>query len=74
VDPGRGWLITLPVPEDVLGRLGGPAQVAARLRPILDASPGPDGGLTPDASDKLAAAYGELLRHLEAVTQQPGQQ
>jgi hypothetical protein len=74
VDPGKGWLITLPVSEEVLGRLGGPAQVGERLRPIFDALPGQAGALTPDASDKLTAAYGELFRHLEAVAQQPGQE
>jgi hypothetical protein len=73
VDPHQGRSVTLPVPEDVLGKLGGADQVGKRLRPILEAVPGPDSALTPDASDKLASAYGEVLQHLSAMSR-PGQQ
>jgi hypothetical protein len=68
VDPGKGRAITLPVPEEVLRKLGGASQVAERLRPILDTPPGPGGPLTPDASDKLASAYGDVLQHLAAAS------
>jgi hypothetical protein len=73
VDPGKGRSITLPVPEEVLGRLGGASQVGERLRPILDAPPGTGRPLTPDASDKLALAYGDVLLHLAAASR-PGKQ
>jgi hypothetical protein len=68
VDPGKGRSITLPVPEEVLGRLGGASQVGERLRPILDAPPGTGRPLTPDASDQLASAYGDVLQHLAAAS------
>jgi hypothetical protein len=71
VDPHQGRSVTLPVPEDVLGKLGGADQVGKRLRPILDAVPG--SALTPDASETLASAYGEVLQHLTAMSR-PGQQ
>jgi hypothetical protein len=73
VDPGKGWSVTLPVPKQVLGRLGGASQLGERLRPIVDARPGPGHELTPDASDQLAAAYGEVLHHLEVAVSQNGQ-
>jgi hypothetical protein len=73
VDPGKGWSVTLPVPKQVLGRLGGASHLKERLRPIVDALPGPGGELTPDASDQLAAAYGEVLHHLEVAVSQKGQ-
>ena len=55
------------MPEEVLGKLGGASQVGERLRPILDA-PGTGRPLTPDASDKLASAYGDVLQHLAAAS------
>jgi hypothetical protein len=67
VDPGKGWLVALPVPEEVLARLGGPARLGERLQPILNTQPGQSGPLTPDASDPLASAYDELFRQLTAV-------
>jgi hypothetical protein len=73
VDPGKGWSVTLPVPKQVLGRLGGASHLKERLRPIVDALPGPGGELTPDASDQLAAVYGEVLHHLEVAVSQKGQ-
>jgi hypothetical protein len=73
VDPGKGRAITLPVPEEVLGKLGGASQVGERLRPILDAPPGTGRPLTPEASDKLASAYGEVLQHLAAASRREGQ-
>jgi hypothetical protein len=68
VDPGKGRSVTLPVPEDVLGKLGGASQVGERLRPILDAPPGPGRLLTPEATDKLASAYGDVLQRLAAAS------
>jgi hypothetical protein len=73
VDPEKGWSVTLPVPKQVLGRLGGASHLGERLRPIVDALPGPGGELTPAASDKLAAVYGEVLHHLEVAVSQKGQ-
>jgi len=70
VDPGKGWFIRLPVPMDVVRKLGGSTELAARLRPLLDTAPGHYNELPPDAADRLTAAYDELLRHLEAVTHQ----
>ena len=67
VDPRKGRSVTLPVPEEVLGKLGGASQVGERLRPILDA-PGTGRPLTPDASDKLASAYGDVVQHLAAAS------
>jgi hypothetical protein len=72
VNTRGGWSITLPMPEEVLGQLGGSSQVRARLGGILAAMPGPESGLTPDASDKLSAVYGTLLQHLEAVIREEG--
>ncbi len=72
VNPHGGWSITLPVPEEVLGRLGGSSQVRERLGGILAAMPGPESDLTPDASDKLSAVYGTLFQHLEAVIREEG--
>lgn len=68
VDPGKGRSVTLPVPEEVLGRLGGACRLGERLRPILDAPPGTGRPLTPEASDKLASAYGDVLQHLAAAS------
>jgi hypothetical protein len=73
VDPRKGRSVTLPVPEQVLGKLGGASQVGERLRPILDAPPGTGRPLTPEASDELASAYGEVLRHLAAASRREGQ-
>jgi hypothetical protein len=72
VNPHGGWSITLPVPEEVLGRLGGSSQVRERLGGILAAMPGPESDLTPDASDKLSAVYGTLFQHLEALIREEG--
>jgi hypothetical protein len=72
VNPHGGWSITLPVPEEVLGRLGGSSQVRERLGGILAAMPGPGSDLAPDASDKLSAVYGTLFQHLEAVIREEG--
>jgi hypothetical protein len=72
VDPGKGWSVTLPVPKQVLGRLGGASQLGERLRPLVDARPGSGRELAPAASDKLAAAYGEVLHHLEVAVSQNG--
>jgi hypothetical protein len=72
IDPGKGWFIKLPVPRDVVRKLGGSAELAERVRPILDTTPDHYDELAPDAADRLTAAYDELLRHLEAVTRQDG--
>lgn len=73
VDPHKGRSVTLPVPEQVLGKLGGASRVGERLQPILDAPAVADGALTPDARDKLASAYGEVLEHLAAASRRAGQ-
>ena len=73
VDPHKGRSVTLPVPEQVLGKLGGASRVGERLRPILEAPAVADGALTPDARDKLASAYGEVLQHLAAASRRTGQ-
>jgi hypothetical protein len=70
VDPGKGFRVTLPVPMEVLGKLGGRDELAGRLRLLLDADLGQQGTLAPEVSDKLAAAYNELLHHLEALAAQ----
>jgi hypothetical protein len=67
VDPGKGWLVTLPVPREVVGKLGGPDRLAQRLQPIMDTSPGQFSQLTPDATDELASAYDELFEQLKAI-------
>ncbi len=67
VDPGKGWLVTLPMPREVVGKLGGPAQLGERLRPLLATRPGHHGELTTDARDTLAAAYDELFQQLKAT-------
>lgn len=72
VNPHGGWSITLPVPEEVVGRLGGSSQVRERLGGILAAMPGPESDLTPDASDKLSAVYGTVIQHLEAMVREEG--
>ena len=68
VDPGKGWLVTLPVPREVLGKLGGPVRLGERLRPIMNTKLDQFSQLTPDASDKLASAYGDVLQHLAAAS------
>jgi hypothetical protein len=70
VDPGKGWRVVLPVPREVMGKLGGPAQLGERLRPILEINLDQPGQLAPEVSEKLASAYDELLQHLEAATSQ----
>jgi hypothetical protein len=71
VDPGKGWRVVLPLPREVVAKLGGPAQLGERVRSI-HTSLGQSGQLTGEASDNLASAVDELLRHLEAVTGQEG--
>jgi hypothetical protein len=73
VDPHQGRSVTLPMPEQVLGKLGGASRVGERLRPILDGPAVADGALTPDARDQLASAYGEVLQHLTAASRRAGQ-
>jgi hypothetical protein len=65
-------MVALPVPEEVLGKLGGASQVGERLLPILAAPPGSGRPLSPDASDKLASAYSEVLQHLTAASRREG--
>jgi len=67
VDPGKGWWVALPVPREVLGRLGGSAQLEERLRPITNTGLGQFGQLTPAASDELTSAYDGLFRQLTAI-------
>src|ERR1035437_8009264 len=64
VDPGKGWLVTLPVPREVLGKLGGPVRLGERLRPIMNTKLDQFGQLTPHAPHNLASAYGELVQQL----------
>jgi hypothetical protein len=68
VDPGKGWLVTLPVPSEVSGEARRPSPAGERLRPIMNTKLDQFGQLTPDASDKLASAYGDVLQHLAAAS------
>jgi hypothetical protein len=67
IDKRGGSSITVPIPREVVDRLGGSSRLLARLHPILDAEALGSSSITPDAAVKLTTQYEELFDQLGAI-------
>ena len=70
-DPTGGWSVTIPIPESVIERLGGPSQLRNRLASMSASSPGPTAAARPADMTRLTADYDGLLGQIEAVIKPP---
>jgi len=70
-DPTGGWSVTIPIPESVIERLGGPSQLRNRLASMSASSWGPTSEARPVDMTRLTADYDGLLGQIETVIKPP---
>jgi hypothetical protein len=72
-DPTGGWSVTIPMPESVIEKLGGPSQLRTRLASMQDSASAADQAAQAGPVDmtRLTADYEGLLGQIETVIKPP---
>jgi hypothetical protein len=70
-DPNGGWSVAIPIPEQVVERLGGPSGLEDRLASMSGSASGQPADADPVNAARLTADYDGLLGQIETVVNPP---